>query len=73
MDEDPTYTVDQARELLPLIRGTILQLAVERRRADDAHDALHHRQRGGGPGRPQEQARLEATTVELRTRIRDPR
>ncbi|MEO7294989.1 MAG: DUF2203 domain-containing protein [Candidatus Limnocylindria bacterium] len=71
MDEDPTYTVDQARELLPLIRGTILQLAVERRRADDAHDALHHRLRGDAPGRPQEQARLEATTVELRTRIRD--
>ena len=71
MDEDPTYTVDQARELLPLIRGTILQLAVERRRADDAHDALHHRLRGDGDGRPEEHARLEATTVELRTRVRD--
>lgn len=72
MDEDhPTYTVDQARALLPLIRGTILQLAVERRRADDAHDALHHRLRGDGNGRPGEQARLEATTAELRTRVRD--
>ena len=71
MDDDPTYTVDQARELLPVIRGTILQLAVERRRAEDAHGALHHRLRGDGNGRPEKQARLEATTVELRTRVRD--
>ena len=71
MDDDPTYTVDQARALLPLIRGSLLQLAVERRRADDAHDAVHHRLRGAGNGRPEEQARLEATTAELRTRVRD--
>ena len=71
MDDDPTYTVDEARALLPLIRGSLLQLAVERRRADDAHDALHHRLRGAGNGRPEEQARLEATTAELRTRVRD--
>ena len=71
MDDDPTYTVDQARALLPLIRGSLLQLAVERRRADDAHDALPHRLRGSGNGRPEEQARLEATTAELRTRVRD--
>lgn len=70
MDDDPTYTVDEARALLPLIRGSLVQLAVERRRADDAHDALHHRLRGGN-GRPEEQARLEATTAELRTRVRD--
>jgi hypothetical protein len=71
MDDDPTYTVEEARALLPLIRGSLLQLAVERRRADDAHDALHHRLRGDGNGRPEEQARLEATTAELRTRVRD--
>ena len=71
MDEDPTYTVAEARALLPVIRGTLLQLAVERRRADDAHDALHHRLGGDGSGRPEEQARLEATTAELRTRVRD--
>jgi len=70
MSDDLTYTVDQARELLPLIRGTLLQLAVERRRADDAHDALHHRLRGDGDV-PEERARLEATTAELRTRVRD--
>ena len=69
MDDDPTYTVEEARALLPMIRGTLLQLAVERRRADDAHDALHHRLRHDGDGAPQEQARLEATT----RRAADPR
>ena len=71
MDDDPTYSVEEARALLPVIRGTLLQLAVERRRADDAHDALHRRLRDDGNGRPDEQARLEATTAELRTRVRD--
>ena len=32
---------------------------------------LHHRLRHDGDGAPQEQARLEATTAELRTRVRD--
>ncbi|MEO5985807.1 MAG: DUF2203 domain-containing protein [Candidatus Limnocylindria bacterium] len=69
MDEDPTYTVDEARALLPLVRGSLLQLAIERRRADDAHDALHHRLRGtGGSG---EQQRLEAVNTEFRARVRD--
>ncbi len=71
MDDDPTYTVEEARALLPLIRGTLLQLAVERRRADDAHDQLHHRLRHDGNGGSDEKARLEATTAELQTRVRD--
>lgn len=72
MDEDdPIYTVEQARALLPLIRGSILQLAIERRRVDDAHEALHHRLHGGGGGGPREQARLEAVNTELRARVRD--
>ena len=71
MDDEPTYTIEEARALLPMIRGTLLQLAVERRRADDAHDALHHRLRHDGDEAAQEQARLEATTEELRTRVRD--
>ena len=36
-----TYTLDQARALLPEVRATLLQLAVERRRADASHDVLH--------------------------------
>ena len=71
MDDDPTYTVEQARGLLPLIRGTLLQLAVERRRADDAHDALHHRLHGDGDGRPEDRARLEAAADQIGTRVRD--
>jgi hypothetical protein len=34
MASGPTYTVDQARRLLPQVRGTLLQVAVERRKAD---------------------------------------
>lgn len=70
MDDDPTYTVNEARALLPLVRGSLLQLAIERRRADDAHDALHHRLRGTG-GSVAEHERLEALNSELRARVRD--
>lgn len=70
MDDDPTYTVDEARALLPLVRGSLLQLAIERRRADDAHDALHHRLRGTG-GSGAEHERLEALNADLRARVRD--
>jgi hypothetical protein len=71
MDDDPTYTLDEARLLLPQIRGTLLQLAIERRRADASHDELHRRLRHGANGDPADQARLEATTEELRARVRD--
>jgi hypothetical protein len=71
MDDDPTYTLDEARVLLPQIRGTLLQLAIERRRADASHDELHRRLRHEANGDPADQARLEATTEELRARVRD--
>jgi hypothetical protein len=71
MDDDPTYTLDEARLLLPQIRGTLLQLAIERRRADASHDELHRRLRHETNGDPADQARLEATTEELRARVRD--
>jgi hypothetical protein len=71
MDDDPTYTLDEARVLLPQIRGTLLQLAIERRRADASHDELHRRLRHETNGDPVDQARLEATTEELRARVRD--
>ena len=71
MDDDPTYTLDEARVLLPQIRGTLLQLAIERRRADASHDELHRRLRHETNGDPADQARLEATTEELRARVRD--
>ena len=71
MDDDPTYTLEEARVLLPQIRGTLLQLAIERRRADESHDELHRRLRHETNGDPADQARLEATTEELRARVRD--
>lgn len=71
MDDDPTYTLDEARLLLPQIRSTLLQLAIERRRADASHDELHRRLRHEANGDPADQARLEATTEELRARVRD--
>jgi len=71
MDDDPTYTLDEARLLLPQIRATLLQLAIERRRADASHDELHRRLRHETNGDPADQARLEATTEELRARVRD--
>ena len=71
MDDDPTYTVDEARELLPQIRATLLQLAIERRRADGAHDELHRSLRNGGNGESSDRERLEHISAELRTRVRD--
>jgi len=75
METDPTYTVDEARTLLPQVRGTLLQVAIERRRADTAHAELHRRLRAAGdgeaPGHAPGSEELEATTSELRARVRD--
>ncbi len=75
METDPTYTTDEARRLLPQVRGTLLQLAIERRRADDAHAALHRRLRtaddGAAPNQAPDTDELEATTSELRARVRE--
>jgi hypothetical protein len=70
-DDDPTYTLDEARALLPVIRGTLLQLAIERRRADASHDELHRRLRHDDTGKPDELPRLEVATERLRARVRD--
>ena len=37
----PSYSLDEARALLPEIRATLLQLAFERRRYAEAHAMLH--------------------------------
>jgi len=36
------YTLDDANALVPQVRAVLLQLAVEQRRLDAAHAALHH-------------------------------
>lgn len=68
MDAEQVYTVDEARALLPQVRATLVQLAIERRRADDAHAALH-RQLGADPAH-RARRRLEAETAERRARVR---
>ena len=35
------YTLEEARALVPQVRAVLLQLAVQKRRQDDAHAALH--------------------------------
>lgn len=45
MATDPTYTIDEARALLPTIRATLLQVALERRaggHADTLQALLEH-------------------------------
>ena len=68
MDAEPVYTVEEARALLPQVRATLIQLAVERRRAAEAHGALH-RQLADDPAHGS-RTRLEATTADYRARVR---
>jgi hypothetical protein len=71
METDPTYTVDEARALLPQVRATLLQLALERQRADASHAELHRRLREGDDGAdPDEQATVEAIASEQRAMVR---
>jgi hypothetical protein len=44
----PSYTLEEARELLPRIRSVLLQLATERHRYEAAHAAMHEQMRGNG-------------------------
>jgi hypothetical protein len=70
MPVDPVYTVDQARALLPQVRSILLQLALERHRADASHQALHRHlgDRAHDPGDAQRQ--LESETAEHRAQAR---
>ena len=62
MESEPTYSVEEARALLSQVRATLLQLAVERQRADASHAELHRRLRDGDDDiDPAEQAAFEAT------------
>jgi hypothetical protein len=40
MATEVTYTVEQARELVPVVRSALLQLAVERRRPEPSIEAM---------------------------------
>jgi hypothetical protein len=67
---DRFYTVDEARAALPEVRAILLQLAVERRRAEAAHEALHHGLRADTNGDPPEPDELEARAAQLEAGIR---
>jgi len=70
MAAEPVYTVAEARALLPQVRAILLQLAVERHRADASHQALH-RHLGDQAHAPGEaQRRLESDTAEHRAQVR---
>lgn len=70
MTDAQTYSVDEARALLPEIRGTLLALAVERRRAGEAHAGLHRELRATGDRSADVQAALEHRTADLRAGVK---
>ncbi len=69
-DDEPIYTLDEARALVPQIRATLLQLALERRAADEAHAAVHRRHRVDPDGDDDERRALDARASMLRARVR---
>jgi len=69
VDGERFYSVDEARAVVPQVRAILLQPAVERRRADAAHEALHRRLDAEGDGDPRQEAQLEARTEQLRSGV----
>jgi hypothetical protein len=70
MTDAVTYSVEEARALLPEIRGTLLALAVERRRAGEAHAGLHRELRAAGDRSADAQDALEQRTADLRAGVK---
>lgn len=71
LDEDePVYTLDEARALVPQIRATLVQVAIERLGADEAHAAVHRRHRLDPDGNDDERRALDAHASALRARVR---
>ena len=65
MGERPSYTLEEARALVPQLRAILLQLAVEKRRFDDALASLHAEHTGNGSGPHAEVDRREAALAEV--------
>ena len=65
-DGDRIYTLEEARAVLPQVRAILLQLAVERSRTEQAHEALHHRLRGDGDAEAESDDALHARVEQLR-------
>lgn len=64
------YTIEQANALLPQVRAVLLQVALEQRRVDEAHQELHRSLAGNGSASPADEARQEAEVGGLREGIR---
>jgi hypothetical protein len=65
MGERPNYSLDEARALVPQLRAILLQLAVEKRRFDDALASLHAEHSGNGGGPHADVDRREAALAEV--------
>ncbi len=68
MTEPTSYTIEEARALVPQLRAVLLQLAVEKRRFDEALTALHvkHAEHGKSAGHPEQAAGVTHAEVEQR-------
>lgn len=61
-----SYTIEEANALVPQVRAVLLQLAVEQRRMEAAHAAMHgHLSDNGNPASPAEADRLEREAVSI--------
>jgi hypothetical protein len=63
------YTLDEAKALLPLIRGILLQIAVERHGYAAAHQELHRQLAGTEQSPDPTQSAQEERTAGFRERI----
>lgn len=61
-----TYTLEEANALIPQVRAVLLQLAVEQRKMDAAHAAMHAQLSGNGdPGSSAAADRLEREAANI--------
>jgi hypothetical protein len=61
-----SYTIEEANALIPQVRAVLLQLAVEQRRMDAAHVAMHAHLAGNGDPSSQASAdRLEREAADI--------
>jgi hypothetical protein len=65
MEGRASYSLDEARALVPQLRAILLQLAVEKRRFDVALTALHEQHAGNDGGPHSEVDRREAELAEV--------
>jgi hypothetical protein len=66
-----TYTIEEANALVPQVRAVLLQLGVEQRRLDAAHEEMHRQlDSNGGPESASAASRQEAEVAAIRDGMR---